>query len=44
MRKLEELEVIKPVKLSIDGVSKTFHEGVVVTHALDNVSLSVDEG
>ena len=44
MRALEELEVIKPVKLSIDGVSKTFHEGVVVTHALDDVSLSVDEG
>ncbi len=44
MRKLEELELIKPVKLSIDGVSKTFHEGVVVTHALDDVSLTVDEG
>jgi NitT/TauT family transport system ATP-binding protein len=25
-------------------VSKTFREGVVVTHALDNVSLEVDEG
>ena len=44
MRKLEELEVIRPVKLSIDGVSKTFHKGVVVSQALDNVSLSVDEG
>ena len=40
----DELKVIKPVKLSIDGVSKTFRDGVVVTHALDNVSLTVDEG
>ncbi len=39
-----ELEVIKPLKLSIDGVSKWFREGVVETHALDDVSLSVDEG
>ena len=38
-----ELEIIKPLKLSIDGVSKWFREGVVKTHALDNVSLSVDE-
>lgn len=40
----KELELIKPLKLSIDGVSKWFREGVVQTHALDNVSLSVDEG
>ncbi|HEY3902023.1 MAG TPA: ABC transporter ATP-binding protein [Chthoniobacter sp.] len=39
----QELEIIKPSKLSIDGVSKWFREGVVKTHALDNVSLSVDE-
>ena len=41
---LEELQIVKPVKLSIDGVSKTFREGVVVAHALDNVTLNVDEG
>jgi len=40
----DELQVIKPVKLSINGVSKTFREGVVETHALDNVTLNVDEG
>jgi NitT/TauT family transport system ATP-binding protein len=40
----EELQPIKPLKLSIDGVSKWFREGVVETHALDNVSLQVDEG
>ena len=39
----KELEIVKPLKLSIDGVSKWFREGVVETHALDNVSLSVDE-
>jgi len=39
----KELEIVKPLKLSIDGVSKWFREGVVKTHALDNVSLSVDE-
>jgi NitT/TauT family transport system ATP-binding protein len=39
-----ELEPIKPLKLQISGVSKWFREGVVETHALDNVSLSVDEG
>jgi NitT/TauT family transport system ATP-binding protein len=38
-----ELEIIKPLKLSIDGVSKWFREGVVTTQALDKVSLSVDE-
>ncbi len=41
---LDELQIIKPVKLSIDDVSKTFRQGVVETHALDHVSLQVDEG
>src|SRR3954468_12717590 len=40
----DELRAVKPLKLAIRGVSKTFREGVVVTHALDNVSLDVDEG
>src|SRR3954468_22092958 len=40
----DELRQIKPLKLAIRGVSKTFREGVVETHALDNVSLDVDEG
>jgi NitT/TauT family transport system ATP-binding protein len=40
----EELRAVAPVKLSIAGVSKTFRDGVVVTHALDDVSLDVDEG
>jgi len=38
-----ELELVKPSKLSIESVSKWFREGVVETHALDRVSLSVDE-
>lgn len=38
-----ELELVKPSKLSIDNVSKWFREGVVETHALDRVSLNVDE-
>src|SRR3954462_543186 len=40
----DELREIRPVKLSIDRVSKWFREGVVQTHAIDNVSLDVDEG
>jgi NitT/TauT family transport system ATP-binding protein len=40
----DELKELKPVKLAIRGVSKTFREGVVETHALDDVSLEVDEG
>ncbi|MGB8169883.1 MAG: ABC transporter ATP-binding protein [Chthoniobacteraceae bacterium] len=40
----DELKAVKPLKLAIRGVSKTFREGVVETHALDNVSLEVDEG
>jgi len=39
----KELEIVKPLKLSISGVSKWFRQGVVETHALDNVSLDVDE-
>ena len=39
----QELALVKPLKLSIAGVSKWFRQGVVETHALDNVSLDVDE-
>lgn len=41
---LKELQVVPPVKLFVDSVSKTFRDGVVVTQALDNVSLTVEEG
>ena len=41
---IEELAIVKPVKLAIEGVSKWFREGVVETHALDNVSMTVEEG
>jgi NitT/TauT family transport system ATP-binding protein len=40
----EELRELPPSKLSIDRVSKWYRSGVVKTHALDNISLSVDEG
>ncbi len=40
----EELRIVKATKLEIAGVSKWFRDGVVETHALDNVSLQVDEG
>lgn len=40
----DELREVPPTKLDISGVSKWFREGVVETHALDNVSLQVDEG
>jgi NitT/TauT family transport system ATP-binding protein len=40
----EELREVRPAKLEINGVSKWFRDGVVETHALDNVSLKVDEG
>jgi NitT/TauT family transport system ATP-binding protein len=40
----EELRAVRPLKLSIDGVSKWFRDGVVKIHALDDVSLQVDEG
>ncbi len=40
----EELRVLPPAKLSINGVSKWFRDGVVQTHAIDDVSLTVGEG
>ena len=40
----DELKIVKPLKLSIEGVSKWFRDGVVEMHALDDVTLSVDEG
>ena len=40
----QELQLVKPLKLSIEGISKWFRSGVVESHALDDVSLSVDEG
>src|SRR5262249_13835766 len=40
----DELAQIRPSKLAIDGVSKWFRDGVVETHALENVSLQVEEG
>lgn len=42
-RVAEELRTVHPTKLSIEHVSKWFKEGVVETHALDDVSLHVDE-
>ncbi len=38
-----ELAPVPCAKLVIDHVSKWFHSGVVKTHALDDVSLTVDE-
>jgi NitT/TauT family transport system ATP-binding protein len=40
----EELREVRPTKLVIDRVSKWYRDGVVKVHALDNVSLQVDEG
>jgi len=40
----EELRANPPAKLAIEHVSKWFESGVVKTHALDDVSLSVAEG
>jgi len=40
----DELAQVPPTRLEIAGVSKWFREGVVQTHALDNVSLTVGEG
>jgi NitT/TauT family transport system ATP-binding protein len=40
----DELRVVKPTKLSIEHITKWFRDGVVETHALDDVSLHVDEG
>ncbi len=39
----DELGPIKPLKVAIRGVSKTFREGVVETNALEDVNLDVDE-
>jgi len=39
----QELQDIRPAKLSIEGVSKWFRDGVVETHALDNVTLQIEE-
>jgi len=40
----EELRQVAPAKLSIRDVTKWFRDGVVETHALDNVSLQISEG
>jgi NitT/TauT family transport system ATP-binding protein len=40
----EELREVRPLKLAINGVSKWFRDGTVQTHALDHVSLNIDEG
>jgi NitT/TauT family transport system ATP-binding protein len=40
----DELRLVKPTKLSLDHITKWFRDGVVETHALDDVSLQVDEG
>ncbi len=39
-----ELAVVPPSKLAIDRVSKWFNSGTGKTHALDDVSLTVNEG
>lgn len=39
----EELREVPPTKLDVSHVSKWFRQGVVETHALDDVSLQVDE-
>ncbi|MEO8440685.1 MAG: ABC transporter ATP-binding protein [Spartobacteria bacterium] len=41
---LEELELIKPSKLTVSEVSKTFQTRTGAVQALDRVSLKVDEG
>jgi NitT/TauT family transport system ATP-binding protein len=40
----EELRQVRPLKLSIENVSKWFRSGVVQVHALDKVNLQIDEG
>jgi NitT/TauT family transport system ATP-binding protein len=40
----DELREVRPLKLAINGVSKWFRDGTVQTHAIDNVSLHIDEG
>ncbi|MDQ3199733.1 MAG: ABC transporter ATP-binding protein [Verrucomicrobiota bacterium] len=41
---LEELELVKPSKLTVTEVSKTFQTRTGAVQALDRVSLKVDEG
>jgi NitT/TauT family transport system ATP-binding protein len=40
----DELKIVTPSKLAVDGVSKRFRAGRTKVHALDNISLSVSEG
>lgn len=40
----QELRQAPPLKLEIQSVSKWFRDGVVQTHALDDVSLQIGEG
>ena len=40
----QELAPIAPAKLAVEEVSKTFRTGKRVVHALDRVSLQVNEG
>jgi len=40
----EEIKSVAPVKLALEGVSKTFRTRRASVHALDNVSLDVREG
>ncbi len=40
----EELRQIAPAKLAVENVSKRFHTGQGITHALDEVSLQITEG
>jgi NitT/TauT family transport system ATP-binding protein len=39
----QELQEVRPAKLAIEGVSKWFRDGVVETHALDNINLQIEE-
>lgn len=39
-----EIKSVLPVKLAVEGVSKTFHTRRASVHALDNVTLNVREG
>ena len=40
----DELQVVPPVKLVVDSVSKWFRQRRATVHALDNVSLNIREG
>ena len=40
----EELEVISPAKLAVEAVTKTFSLNRETVHAIENISLSVNEG